>query len=116
MRPLARALLLASALLAQPLLPWGAASPAVAQDTNRIVAVVNGDIVTRADIEGRRRLFAINAGLPVSPEVLNRLTPQVTRLLIDERLCVGCDNCEKFLKLEGDADKVMRFTSKSFSG
>jgi len=82
MRPLARALLLASALLA----PLGVASPSVAQETNRIVAVVNGDIVTRADIEGRRRLFAINAGLPVSPEVLNRLTPQVTRLLIDERL------------------------------
>jgi peptidyl-prolyl cis-trans isomerase SurA len=59
---------------------------AAAQETNRIVAVVNGDIVTSADIEGRRRLFALNAGLPVSPEVLNRLTPQVTRLLVDERL------------------------------
>jgi peptidyl-prolyl cis-trans isomerase SurA len=83
MRPLARALILATALLA------GTAAqhrPALAQETNRIVAVVNGDIVTRADIEGRRRLFAINAGLPASPQVLDRLTPQVTRLLVDERL------------------------------
>ncbi|HEV7266039.1 MAG TPA: peptidylprolyl isomerase [Falsiroseomonas sp.] len=83
MRLQARALLLATALLAAPL---AAPHPAAAQEDNRIVAVVNGDIVTSADIEGRRRLFALNAGLPVSPEVLNRLTPQVTRLLVDERL------------------------------
>jgi peptidyl-prolyl cis-trans isomerase SurA len=82
MRPIARALLLCTALVA---LPLAAPIPALAQ-TNRIVAVVNGDIVSSADIDGRRRLFAINAGLPVSPQVLDRLTPQVTRLLIDERL------------------------------
>jgi peptidyl-prolyl cis-trans isomerase SurA len=55
---------------------------------NSIVAVINGDIVTRADVDGRRRLFALNAGLNVTPEVLQRLTPQVTRLLVDERLRV----------------------------
>ena len=82
MRPFARALLLATALLGLP----PAAPPLGAQETNRIVAVVNGDIVTKADVEGRRRLFAINAGLPVSPQTLDRLTPQVTRLLVDERL------------------------------
>jgi peptidyl-prolyl cis-trans isomerase SurA len=82
MRPLLRALLLCTAFAA----PLAAPPPALAQQTNRIVAVVNGDIVTTADIEGRRRLFAINAGLPVSPQVLDRLTPQVTRLLVDERL------------------------------
>jgi peptidyl-prolyl cis-trans isomerase SurA len=79
MRPLFRALLLI-ACLAVP-----AVTPALAQQ-NRIVAVINGDIVTTADVEGRRRLFAINAGLQISPEVLNRLTPQVTRALIDEKL------------------------------
>lgn len=82
MRPIARALLLCLALAAVPL---GAPVPALAQ-TNRIVAVVNGDIVTTADVDGRRRLFAINAGLPVSAQVLDRLTPQVTRLLVDEKL------------------------------
>lgn len=82
MRLLARALPLLACLLclAPPVAPGAWAQ------TNRIVAVVNGDIVTLADVEGRRRLFAINAGLPVSPEILNRLTPQVTRLLIDEKL------------------------------
>jgi hypothetical protein len=28
----------------------------------------------------------------------------------------GCDNCEKFLKLEGDREKVYGFTSSAFSG
>jgi peptidyl-prolyl cis-trans isomerase SurA len=79
MRHLTRALLLA-ALLVAPLAP-----PAMAQES-RIVAIVNGDVVTSADVDGRRRLFAITSGLPASPQALDRLTPQVTRLLIDERL------------------------------
>lgn len=80
MRPLFRALLLAALLSA------GMAAPPAAAQTNRIVAVVNGDIVTTAEIEARRRLFAINAGIAPSQQTLDRLTPQVTRLLIDERL------------------------------
>jgi peptidyl-prolyl cis-trans isomerase SurA len=51
-----------------------------------IVAVVNGDVISQADVENRRRLFALSSGLPVTDEVLNRLTPQVIRELIDERL------------------------------
>ncbi len=51
-----------------------------------IVAVVNGDIVSGADVEARARLFALSTGLPVTPEVLARLRPQVTKQLIDERL------------------------------
>jgi|YNPBryunderm2012_1023409.scaffolds.fasta_scaffold05228_3 peptidyl-prolyl cis-trans isomerase SurA len=51
-----------------------------------IVAVVNGDVITSFDLESRRRLFAITAGLPLTPAVLDRLTAQVTRLLIDEKL------------------------------
>ncbi len=84
-RSLALALLLAAALP----LPSGAQLPPQSQaaaQTNRIVAVVNGEVVSRADVVGRARLFALNAGIAVAPEVLDRLTPQVTRLLIDERL------------------------------
>lgn len=52
----------------------------------QIVAVVNGDVISKADVDNRRRLFALSTGLPVTPDVLDRLTPQVTRQLIDERL------------------------------
>jgi peptidyl-prolyl cis-trans isomerase SurA len=51
-----------------------------------IVAVVNGDVITTFDLESRRRLFAVTAGLPLTPAVLDRVTPQVKRLLIDEKL------------------------------
>ena len=77
---------------ARPAHPAGghaeAARPAQPQlgDLNRIVAVVNGEVVSKADVVGRSRLFAANAGLGVDQETLNRLGPQVTRLLIDERL------------------------------
>jgi peptidyl-prolyl cis-trans isomerase SurA len=84
-RPIALALLLAAALP----LPAGAQLPPQSQaaaQANRIVAVVNGEVVSRADIVGRARLFALNAGIAVAPETLDRLTPQVTRLLVDERL------------------------------
>lgn len=52
----------------------------------QIVAVVNGDVISKADVDNRRRLFALSTGLPVTLDVLDRLAPQVTRQLIDERL------------------------------
>jgi peptidyl-prolyl cis-trans isomerase SurA len=67
--------------------PPDASRAAAAQpDQSRIVAVVNGDVISRADVDNRRRLFALSTGMPAAPEVLDRLTPQVTRQLIDERL------------------------------
>lgn len=56
------------------------------QGTSRIVAVVNGDIVSNVDVDNRTRLFALSTGLPMSPDVLDRLRAQITRQLIDERL------------------------------
>jgi peptidyl-prolyl cis-trans isomerase SurA len=56
------------------------------QDASRIVAVVNGDVVSNADVDNRARLFALSTGLPMSPDVLDRLKPQITRQLIEERL------------------------------
>ncbi|HEX3575286.1 MAG TPA: hypothetical protein VHU42_11860, partial [Rhodopila sp.] len=38
-------------------------------DPSRIAAVVNGDVISNADIANRARLFAISTGLPLSPEV-----------------------------------------------
>ncbi len=60
--------------------------PALRPGSASIVAVVNGDVISRSDVDNRRRLFAMSTGMPASPDVLDRLTPQVTRQLIDERL------------------------------
>ena len=51
-----------------------------------IVAVVNGDVISRGDVDNRRKLFALSSGLPASQDVLNRLTPRIISQLIDERL------------------------------
>ena len=63
----------------------GTPQPAAAA-ANTIVAVVNGDVVSRADVSARSRLLALNAGLQVASDQLSRLGPQVTRLLVDEKL------------------------------
>ena len=48
--------------------------------------MVNGDVISANDVDLRRRLFAVSTGQGVAPDVLDRLTTQVTKQLIDERL------------------------------
>ena len=55
-------------------------------DADAIAAVVNGDVITRADVENRARLFGLSTGLTISPDLLARLKPQLVRELIDDRL------------------------------
>jgi peptidyl-prolyl cis-trans isomerase SurA len=59
--------------------------PASAQD-QRIVAVVNEDIVTSFDIDTRIAIMMIGAGDHDTPDGRQRLRPQVLRQLIDERI------------------------------
>jgi peptidyl-prolyl cis-trans isomerase SurA len=58
---------------------------AVAQET-RIAAVVNDDVISIADLEGRIRLVLFSSRLPDNEQVRQRVTPQVMRALIDEKL------------------------------
>ena len=53
---------------------------------SRIAAIVNGDVISEGDIGNRARLFAISTGLPLTPDVIERLRPQMLRQLIDEKL------------------------------
>ena len=72
--------------VAQARRPLAAASPAEPAGSEKIMAVVNGDAITSGDVAARGRLFALSTGLPVTPEVLDRLRPQVLKQLVDERL------------------------------
>jgi peptidyl-prolyl cis-trans isomerase SurA len=84
---LSRKPLLALMLLAAMLL-HAAPRPALAQaaggSVNSIVAVVNGDVVTRSEVESRRRLLALSAG--IAGDAGAQGGDQILRLLIDERL------------------------------
>jgi peptidyl-prolyl cis-trans isomerase SurA len=72
--------------------PPAAAAPTAGEQPltggSRIAAIVNGDVISEADIGNRARLFAISTGLPLTPDVIDRLRPQILRQLIDERLRV----------------------------
>ncbi len=63
--------------------PAAQAAPA---NMNRILAVVNGDVVTQMEVASRARLFALNIGMGGNAQAMTRLEPQMLRLLIDERL------------------------------
>jgi peptidyl-prolyl cis-trans isomerase SurA len=78
--------LISSATLPVAALAAAPIPPSPAAQATRIVAVVNGDVVSNADVDNRARLFALSTGLPVTQDVLNRLRQQITRQLIDERL------------------------------
>ncbi|WP_439576229.1 peptidylprolyl isomerase [Elioraea sp.] len=105
------ALILAAALAAGPTAP-----PARAQSAG-IVAVVNGDVITTFEVESRRRLFAAVAGLPLTPEVFDRITPQVRRLLVDERLRLQEVQRRRILVTDGEiAQAIARVEQQNSLG
>jgi peptidyl-prolyl cis-trans isomerase SurA len=62
------------------------APPAPAQDTLRIIAVVNEGAITQMDLATRMRIAIVASRLQDTPEVRQRLAPQVLRALIDEQI------------------------------
>lgn len=55
-------------------------------DELKIAAVVNDEIITQLDVLMRLRIALLSARLPDTPDVEQRLLPQVLRQLIDDRL------------------------------
>ena len=70
----------ASGACAQSLAP-----PAIS-DSSSIAAVVNGQVITTQDVAARARLIAVTMGINPTPAAISRLTPQVTKQLIDQVL------------------------------
>ncbi len=90
MRQVLLAMLLVSISIAHAATPVALTKPAAPatapEPADGIVAVVNGEVITRADVDNRARLFALTTGQPIAPETLRLLRPQITRELIDDRL------------------------------
>jgi peptidyl-prolyl cis-trans isomerase SurA len=61
-----------------------AGDPAGAQQ--RIVAVVNDDVISAQDLNDRLQLVTLSSGIPDSEQARSRLAPQVLRSLIQETL------------------------------
>jgi peptidyl-prolyl cis-trans isomerase SurA len=89
-------------------------SAAASSPAGQIVAVVNGDVISQADVENRGRLFALSTGLAITPEVLARLRPQITRQLIDERLRLQEEQRRKIIVSDKEiADAVNGIESRN---
>lgn len=85
MFPAARASIVA--LCAALILVAANAAPAAAQGgSERIAAVVNDEPISRFDLDNRLRFTMLTSGLPDTPDVRQRLTPDVLRGLVDEQL------------------------------
>jgi peptidyl-prolyl cis-trans isomerase SurA len=65
------------------LMTFGVAAPA--QET-RIAAVVNDEIISVADLGARIRLVFASSNIPDTPDTRQRVTRQVVRILVDEKL------------------------------
>jgi peptidyl-prolyl cis-trans isomerase SurA len=63
-----------------------ALNPAAAQRVQRIAAIVNDEVVSVYDLEARMKLIIASSGLKPTPQLRERLTRQVLRGLVDERL------------------------------
>lgn len=78
--------LLTAAIAGACLRPAQASAQVRSQDTLRIAAIVNNDIISIYDLRQRTLLTEITSNIPDTPENQRRLAPQVLRTLIDERL------------------------------
>lgn len=81
--------------------------PAMAQSApvQRIVAVVNQEIITEQELRARVVLAVVISGLPDTADTRQRIAPQVLRSLIDEKLQV---QEAKRLHVEANEDDVTR--------
>jgi peptidyl-prolyl cis-trans isomerase SurA len=79
-----------------------------------IMAVVNGDVISRTDVANREKLFALSTGIPTTKDVLDRLTPQVLQQLIDERLRLQEEERQKIIVPDRDiADAIKSIEARN---
>lgn len=66
----------------------GAASPAGAQQTEGVAAIVNDQVISTFDVRQRASLLLVSSGIRATPDMLQRAQTQALRDLVDERLQV----------------------------
>lgn len=114
-----------TAPMAPPAAP--AAPPAMASSSAlgaHIVAVVNENIISSSDLSARVGMALLASGLPDTPEVRERLMPQLLRTMIDEQLelqeakkqdvTVSQDEIDKALQRIADDNHIPGGDMKAF--
>ncbi|MCD8562834.1 MAG: peptidylprolyl isomerase [Alphaproteobacteria bacterium] len=62
------------------------APSALAGLSENIAVVVNNEAITRSDVDDRMKLIMVSSGLQDTPEIREKLEPQVVSMLIDEQI------------------------------
>ena len=65
---------------------WTLGAPALAQQTLRIAAIVNEEVISVFDVSERIKIVLLSSGITDSPEQRQRLAPRVLGTLVDEAL------------------------------
>ncbi len=55
-------------------------------DENKIIAIINGQLLTQRDVNNREKLFQLTAGIRLDPQVMQHMRPQLIKQMITERL------------------------------
>ncbi len=78
-----------------------------AQETLRIAAVVNDEVISLLDVNARIRLQLVTINQPETPEAFRQMFPMVLRSLIDERLQLQEAKAKGVDVSESDIDAVI---------
>ena len=103
-----RALLVALAIAVVALGSALRAHPAAAQESLRIAAVVNDDVITGLDLAVRTRMAILSSSLPDTAEMRNRVARQVLRAMIDERLMLQEAARQNIVVQQAEIDAELR--------
>lgn len=96
-------ILIALMVLCASVVAYPVASQAARTET--IAVVVNNDAITATDLDERLKLVMVSSGMPNSPEVREKLTPQIINMLVDEQLMMQEAQRMKITVSQEDIDK-----------
>ena len=101
--------LIISTLVAIGLAAGILSGPAVAQqqDLQRIVALVNDEVISMRDLTERTQVIMVTGNLPDTPEVRRAVRDQAMRSLIDERLEMQEAKKRGISITQGDVDSAI---------
>lgn len=80
---------------------------ALAQEEASIAAEVNEDFISTVDLAQRTNLVLFATALPKTPQVVQRLRPQVLKTMIDEELQLQAAKANNIKPSQGEVDAVL---------
>lgn len=93
----------------------GSFSRAQAADSLKIVAVVNGDIISNQDIQNRINAFLMTTRIPFNEQTKGMIVQRVTHAAIDEKIKLQAADKDKIIISDKDIDNSIRAFEKNNS-